>query len=767
MVLLFLFAVPTGKIISSGSILDEQGPKIQLRLNPKTDVSLEVQVRDTPKYGGRILSSASSLINITSDSDFATYALSGDGTFGNPYLIENYYILANGSTGVIIQDTTAAFILRNITVVGGDSGFYFYNVTNGLVEDSVAINNTNYGFFLWRYSHDNTFINNTALNNFRMGFLLSSYNNNNTFINNTALNNNDNGFHLYQSSNNTFLNNNAYNNAKYGLGLIRAPNNVFINNTLVNDSMVVSGNTITDLVQSRVEGNTVNSKPLSYLQNVVDGTISIDSGQVILVNSSGVLVENQVLADADLGLQMIFSNNNTILNTTVSNNGQHGFSIYASSNNTFSNSIVCNNGQHGFFLDKSNNNTFSNSIVCNNGQHGFSIYASSNNTFLNNNVSYNQYLGFYLQQSSNNTFASNVAAYNGLSGFLTWSFSVENVFTDNLVYNNTEYGFDLEDYSINNTFINNTGFNNGLGSMKITSSSTGNVLTDNNFDNHVLSVPTLTNPNGGESLVRMVTITWQVVTDSLNHVINYDLYYSNDSGITWSLLANGLAVTSYDWDTTSFANGTTYRVKIVAHDDYGTRVVDVSDADFTIDNPLHALSIPLVTNPNGDETLNGTVTITWQASTDSWSHSVSYDLYYSNDSGITWSLLAKGLTTTSYQWNTNSIPDGTTYRVKVVAKDGKGLTAEDTSTTDFTIMNAPSTMTSMPTTTSPQSSSTTTTLTSSSSTSSETSSTVKQSPSAIDPVIIVLLLVIIITSSSMGGFFIWKRRLKKRGSASE
>ena len=102
--------------------------------------------------------------------------------------------------------------------------------------------------------------------------------------------------------------------------------------------------------------------------------------------------------------------------------------------------------------------------------------------------------------------------------------------------------------------------------------------------------------------------------------------------------------------------------------------------------PVH-LSPPTVLFPNGGTTLNGIVTIEWSPAIDQWGYMVNYTIYYSNDSGSTWISLASDLSTTSYQWDTTTVPDGTEYLVKVVATCAVDLSTEDVSNSIFTIQN--------------------------------------------------------------------------------
>jgi len=124
---------------------------------------------------------------------------------------------------------------------------------------------------------------------------------------------------------------------------------------------------------------------------------------------------------------------------------------------------------------------------------------------------------------------------------------------------------------------------------------------------------------------------------------------------------------------------------------------DASNQDLSpltaLANPSHSLSAPTIAYPNGSETLQGTVTIQWAATIDEWGHSVTYAVSYSSDAGYPWILLASGLSTTEYEWDTTTFADGSAYRVQVVATCSDGLTAGDVSDAPFTIQNPVATTT--------------------------------------------------------------------------
>jgi hypothetical protein len=91
----------------------------------------------------------------------------------------------------------------------------------------------------------------------------------------------------------------------------------------------------------------------------------------------------------------------------------------------------------------------------------------------------------------------------------------------------------------------------------------------------------------------------------------------------------------------------------------------------------------IVTYPNGGETLNTTVTITWDAF-DPNDDPLHFDLQYWN--GSHWLPLVSGLTTLSYLWDTTTLPNGVDYRIRVIADDGMWIVSDE-SNAAFAIEN--------------------------------------------------------------------------------
>ncbi|MFQ6092270.1 MAG: FG-GAP-like repeat-containing protein, partial [bacterium] len=126
------------------------------------------------------------------------------------------------------------------------------------------------------------------------------------------------------------------------------------------------------------------------------------------------------------------------------------------------------------------------------------------------------------------------------------------------------------------------------------------------------------------------------------------------------------------------------------------------DGYWVIDYYLTGLNwghyLPVVIFPDGgeNEILKGDTTITWKRPArykqDNFSqiNEVSiYEVYYSEDGGSNWTLIhtITDPATTSYAWNTASVPDDDNYKIKVKTTFDDGTTTADSSDNTFKINN--------------------------------------------------------------------------------
>lgn len=114
-------------------------------------------------------------IVITSDSDFETQGWPGNGTPGNPYVIENLWIMRVVEDGhcIEIRGTTAFFIVRDCyitTTVSDGRGIGLWNVKNGVIKNNTVVGHY---FGIWSQSGELVVIDSNTVHQCNFG--ITSY----------------------------------------------------------------------------------------------------------------------------------------------------------------------------------------------------------------------------------------------------------------------------------------------------------------------------------------------------------------------------------------------------------------------------------------------------------------------------------------------------------------------------------------------------------------------------------------------------------------
>ena len=187
-----------------------------------------------------------------------------------------------------------------------------------------------------------------------------------------------------------------------------------------------------------------------------------------------------------------------------------------------------------------------------------------------------------------------------------------------------------------------------------------------------------------------------------------------DRSTGFNSIGSGTALISTDSDNTSvWSNGgpafnlpvfaaTTYNMgRVVFLTDVNLGELSDPDSDgfgnlYDSDNPVfvanvfkwlaenRAPTVEVIT-PNGGEVLNGTITIEWDA-VDFDSDPLTYDVFYSDNNGSDWTILANDLAVLEFAWNTTLHDDGTGYMIRVEVSDG-ALAGQDDSDSPFELDN--------------------------------------------------------------------------------
>jgi hypothetical protein len=176
--------------------------------------------------------------------------------------------------------------------------------------------------------------------------------------------------------------------------------------------------------------------------------------------------------------------------------------------------------------------------------------------------------------------------------------------------------------------------------------------------------PTITGTRGNAS----ANVTWGPPVDGGAAIDSYQI--STDNGLTWSninpttttSLVNGNLVTTLSTTISSLTNGTTYPIKVRAHNSVGYGSAS-NTANVT---PATAPSAPTITASRGDSS----ATVTWAAPANGGATIDSYQI--SKDGGSTWTTVTPSLVGGNLVTTLLSLTNGTAYPVQVRAHNNVG-----------------------------------------------------------------------------------------------
>jgi len=193
----------------------------------------------------------------------------------------------------------------------------------------------------------------------------------------------------------------------------------------------------------------------------------------------------------------------------------------------------------------------------------------------------------------------------------------------------------------------------------------------------------INSPLPGDEVSGETTISWSYGETSEPLTVN--IYLSDDAGKTWYEEWAGTGENdSYLWNTSLFADGTRYMLRITAFGDssFGTAQ---STGTFTVNNPGNASPELELLAPRGSEKVSGDYLIKWFAA-DADGDSLYISLDISIDNGSNWQeLIVNPSGSGSYEWDTQKMANSPFYRLKIRCSDGS-IEVADTSRT-FEVYN--------------------------------------------------------------------------------
>jgi parallel beta-helix repeat protein len=234
-------------------------------------------------------------------------------------------------------------------------------------------------------------------------------------------------------------------------------------NKLINSSIYLWELDVTYATTHNIDtSNTVNGDPIYFWKNKNGGSVPSNAGEVIIVNCTDVIIENQEISNTTFGIKVICSSNITLINNSLTDSGVviSNSSHLKIENNKFKS----DNG--GIYLEKSwenniNHNNFTNNDI------SIQLYDSNENQITMNNFLENNG-GIRLIDSSNNSIHENIFQNNtGISISVrssALSSSSFNIISYNDVVNNQGSGIWFSDsFDVNIIIHNNISFNGKRG----------------------------------------------------------------------------------------------------------------------------------------------------------------------------------------------------------------------------------------------------------------------------------------------------------------
>ncbi|MFX1411533.1 MAG: nitrous oxide reductase family maturation protein NosD [Promethearchaeota archaeon] len=421
----------------------------------------------------------------------------GDGSWGNPYVIENVTINATNSptrSGILIENSKSIyFIIRNCTVYNSGSGSYdagirLDNTCNGTVIDNFCTNNGRNGITLYINCENNTLTGNIANSNPQNGIYLYQNCDYNNLTGNIASDNNY-GIQLFDNCHNNNITGNILNNNRiHGLRLDYSDNNRIIGNTasfnaengiytyssewnnitrnIVNYNKLIGIHLRFFCMDNIINNNTINGNDLgimlqqSFFTNVTENILIDNNYCIYELSSTGNIISNNDCTSSTVQPPITIDDDATGV-------GAHNWTwaksqTWCSGSGTWKDPFIIENldisgfGAISYGIEIKNSNAFfiiRNCKIYNAIENGIYLDFVNNSRLINNNCSNNGYAGIaLLYRCLNNTISGNIVNKNDAYGIYLYEENNNNTLIGNTVNDNGDTGISLHWYS-NNTII--------------------------------------------------------------------------------------------------------------------------------------------------------------------------------------------------------------------------------------------------------------------------------------------------------------------------
>ena len=432
-------------------------------------------------------------------SDFGSW-LKGDGSWSNPYRIENMTIDATGTpigAGILIEDSQNVFFeIRNVTITnwgGGayDGGIVLLNSSKGFLENNNCSGGASNGIVLngdlTGTCSNNTLYNNIVDNNGGNGIRIMDYAGGNWVISN-KIRGNDYGVVIFDHGlNNTIKYNNITGNTRGIYFQEYSDNNVIKFNNISNNGYGI-------YFRDYCDDNKINHNLIS--DNTNDGIY------LWLYNDFNYIAHNNISGNY-IGIHLNeYDDYNIIRNNNVSYNGWQGIHLEYT---CFYNNIENNTANYNFGISFNNAgiflwnycdfNNITHNTVIGNSYFGIWMLSGSDSNLINNNTVDDHITGINIQSSDSNIILNNTITQSSTDGINVHVNTLGNIIKKNTI-DNDQWGIHLDANADTTDITENQIINNGLRGIYIEDlDCENNEIWLNNFINNGISGQDNSNPN--------------------------------------------------------------------------------------------------------------------------------------------------------------------------------------------------------------------------------------------------------------------------------
>ncbi|MFX1282788.1 MAG: NosD domain-containing protein [Promethearchaeota archaeon] len=288
-------------------------------------------------------------------------------------------VLSNNSYGIQFRNSNRNLIKQNSIFHNKYGIFIDDSWNNDIIQNNITKNLRHRQFYWWWYggdgitlysSYSNTIQNNSILENNNNAIQLQD-SNDNYIRDNTVSVNMENGIDLSYSPEN-FIQGNLIENNRRGINLDRSFNNIIVDNMLTNNGLVITEGESYTYKQHDLTNNSINGKPLIFWEDV-SGKIVPEAGEIILLGCQDLLITNQNISYASVGILMYSCTNVSVQNNSLSNNIDSGISSSDLRNCTISSNNITNNG-YGIEIKYSVGVKILDNVIMNNQEEGIFLF---------------------------------------------------------------------------------------------------------------------------------------------------------------------------------------------------------------------------------------------------------------------------------------------------------------------------------------------------------------------------------------------------------